>query len=420
MYRTTTLPNGLRLVTSVMPQTRSVAINIFVGTGSRYEKTEEAGMSHFIEHVCFRGTKKRPTAAEICGAIEGTGGILNAGTDKELTTYYCKVADPFWASSLDVMTDIITNPTFPEPEIEKERQIIIEEINMTLDTPSQRVGMLLDEIMWPDHPLGRDIAGYRKTVSSMSREKLLTHLHHEYQPSNTVIAIAGNIDEGEVAAELDRLLGNWQPGPYRRGFEPYRKTSGRVVKIERRKTEQTQLCLALPALSVLDPDRFKIGILNAILGEGMSSRLFTHIRDELGLAYSIHSYPEYFLDTGALTISAGVENGTLKKAVTAILKELASLKEDIPEEELERAKQLFNGRTLLRLEDSHAVAGWMGAQSILHQRVYNVEEVLAMVNETTVEDLLRIARRLFMSDELRLAVVGPVDPREPLEDLLEL
>ncbi len=403
-----------------MPQTRSVAINIFVGTGSRYETDKEAGMSHFIEHVCFRGTKKRPTASEICAAIEGTGGMLNAGTDKELTTYYCKVADPYWATSLEVMTDIITGPVFAGTEVEKERQIIIEEINMTLDTPSQRVAMLLDEIMWPDHPLGRDIAGNRKSVSGVSRQTLLTHLHHEYQPSNTVIAIAGHIDEDAVAAEIEKLLGGWKPGPYRRGFAPYQKTPGRVVKVEYRQTEQTQLCLAVPALSVVDPDRFKVGVLNVILGEGMSSRLFTHIRDEMGLAYSIHSYPEYFLDTGALTIAAGVENDNLKTAVTAILKELARFKEDIPEDELRRAKELFKGRTLLRLEDSHAVAGWLGAQSILHQRIYDVEEVLAMVDETTVEDLINLARRLFVSEELRLAVVGPVDPDEPLNELLEL
>ena len=403
-----------------MPQTRSVSINIFVGTGSRYEKPDEAGVSHFIEHACFRGTKKRPTAADICSAIEGTGGMLNAGTDKELTTYYCKVADPYWASSLEVMTDIITNPVFAEAEIEKERQIIIEEINMTLDTPSQRVGMLLDEILWPNHPLGRDIAGNRKSVNSISREKLLTHLRHEYQPSNTVVSVAGNIDETAVAEELERLLGGWKPGPYRRGFDPYRKSPGKAVKINRLNTEQTQICLAVPGLSMVDPDRFKFGVLNVILGEGMSSRLFTHIRDEMGLAYNIHSYAEYFIDTGAMTIAAGVENENLKIAVTAILKEMARLKEDIPKDEVERAKKLVKGRTLLRQEDSQAVAGWMGAQSILHQRVYEVEEVLAMVDDTTVEDVMRLAQRLFVGHELRLAVVGPVDPGEPLKDLLEL
>ena len=420
MYQKVTLDNGLRLVTAAMPHTRSVSISFFIGAGSRYETNEQAGISHYIEHVLFKGTKKRPTSAEICTVIEGVGGILNAGTDKELTIYWCKVAQPHFASALDVLVDILVNSTFDPLEIEKERQVIIEEINMSLDSPSQRVSMLIDELLWPGHALGRDIAGSKESVVAITRDLMLDYLASQYQPGNAVLAIAGDIEQREVADAVGQAVAGWDRRQPRLDYTPYRGETGRRVLIEKRDTEQTQLCLALPGLSISHPERFKLDLLNVILGEGMSSRLFTEIRDKLGLAYSIHSYAEHFLDTGAMMVSAGVDTKNLSVAVKAILEELSRLKETIPEVELSKAKELFKGRIWLRMEDSRSVSGWMGGQEILTGEILTVDEVIAIVDAITSEELRKLAEELLVGEQLRLAIVGPISPDEPLEDLLKL
>jgi len=420
LYQKVTLDNGLRLVTAAMPHTRSVSISFFIGAGSRYETNEQAGISHYIEHVLFKGTKKRPTSAEICTVIEGVGGILNAGTDKELTIYWCKVAQPHFASALDVLVDILVNSTFDPLEIEKERQVIIEEINMSLDSPSQRVSMLIDELLWPGHALGRDIAGSKESVVAITRDSMLDYLASQYQPGNAVLAIAGDIEQREVADAVGQAVAGWDRRQPRLDYTPYRGETGRRVLIEKRDTEQTQLCLALPGLSISHPERFKLDLLNVILGEGMSSRLFTEIRDKLGLAYSIHSYAEHFLDTGAMMVSAGVDTKNLPVAVKAILEELSRLKETIPEVELSKAKELFKGRIWLRMEDSRSVSGWMGGQEILTGEILTVDEVIAIVDAITSEELRKLAEELLVGEQLRLAIVGPISPDEPLEDLLKL
>ena len=420
MYQKVTLDNGLRLCTAAMPHTRSVSISFFIGTGSRYETAEQAGISHFIEHLCFKGTAKRPTPAEISTVIEGVGGMLNAGTDKELTIYWCKVAQPHFASALDVLVDILLNSKFDPAELERERQVIIEEINMSLDVPPQRVSMLIDELLWPGHPLGRDVAGTRQSVAAISRDMVLDYLAGQYQPDNAVLAIAGDIVHDEVLDAVSRATAGWLKSRPRAGYEPFQGKISRRVLVEHRDTEQSQLCLSLPGLSITHPDRFKLDLLNVVLGEGMSSRLFTEVRDRLGLAYSIQSYAEHFLDVGAVTVHAGVDNKNLSVAVRAILEELSRLKEVIPEAELTKAKELFKGRIMLRLEDSRAVSGWMGGQEVLTGNILTVDEVIAIVDAITAEELRRLAVDLLVAEKLCLAVVGPFPPDTPLEDLLKL
>jgi predicted Zn-dependent peptidase len=420
LYQKTTLDNGLRLITATMPHTRSVAIGFFIGAGSRYEAEAHAGISHFIEHLCFKGTSKRPTAKEISTVIEGVGGILNGGTDKELTVYWCKVAQSHFHLALDVLVDMLLNSRFDPAEIEKERQVIIEEIHMSNDSPSQRVAMLIDELLWPEHPLGRDIAGNKESVSTISRDMLLGYLASQYQPSNTVVAIAGDIQHQEAATAFKQIPGNWatqQPHP---GYLAYKEKPVRRLRIENRDTEQVHLCLALPGLPLLHPKRFTLGLLNVILGEGMSSRLFTEIRDKLGLAYSIGSYVDHFSDTGSIIISAGVELKNLQVATRAILEQLSQLKETVPESELVKAKEFSKGRLLLRMEDSRSVVGWMGGQEILTRRILSVDEVMSIIDAITTEELQQLARELLVGNQLRLAVVGPVQPDEPLEELLKL
>ena len=420
LYQKTTLDNGLRVITSTMPNTRSVCVSIFIGVGSRYETDPEAGVSHFIEHLLFKGTQKRATAREISTAIESVGGILNGGTDRELTIYWCKVAQPNFRLALDVLTDMLLHSRFDPQEIEKERQIIIEEINMSKDSPSQQVNILIDQILWPRHPLGRDIAGSKESVTAITRETMLGYLNEQYLPKNTVVAIAGNIGHREAVTAVSQAIGDWASPQPHRGYSAYEPKQGRRVHIERRDSEQTHLCLALPGLALLHPKRFTLDLLNIILGEGMSSRLFAEIRDKLGLAYSIQSYTEHFLDSGAITIYAGTEPKNLETIIKAILEQLHRLKEKPPESEISKAKELAKGRLILRMEDSRNVAGWLGGQEILVERILSVDQIISIIDAITAEELEQLAQELIIGKQLRLAVVGPVTEDKPLEKLLKL
>jgi predicted Zn-dependent peptidase len=420
LHQKTTLDNGLRLITADMPHTRAVSICIFIGVGSRYETEPEAGISHFIEHLCFRGTEKRPSAQEISEAIEGVGGIINGGTDKELTIYWCKVAQQHFPLALDVLADILLHSRFDRKDIESERRVIIEEINMGMDSPTQLVNLLIDKLLWPAHPLGRDIAGSKGTVTALSRETMLEYLERQYLPSNTVVSIAGDVQHQEMVAAVNKTLGNWSSLKPHPTYSPYKEQEFPRLHIETKKTEQAHLCLGLSGLPLLHPKRFTLDLLNVILGEGMSSRLFTEIRDRLGLAYSIHSFADHFLDTGSITIYAGVEPKNLKTAINAILEQLSRLKEPVPEAELSKAKELSKGRLLLRMEDSHSVAGWGGGQEVLTGQILSVDQVMAIVDAITVEELKELANELLLESQLRLAVVGPIAKDEPLDKLLKL
>ncbi len=420
MYQKTTLDNGLRILTSRMPHTPSVSLGIFVGTGSRYEAENMAGISHFIEHLCFKGTKMRASSREISTAIEGVGGILNGGTDKELTVYWCKVAKSHFLLALDVLVDMLLNSKFEPKEIEKERQVIIDEINLSKDSPSQRVNMLIDQLLWPNHPLGRDVAGSEQSVSSITRQMILDYLETQYQPSNTVVAVAGEIKHQEVVVALSQAQGNWTKKRHHPGYLPYQEQKVQRLCIEQKDTEQAHLCLALPGLPLTHPKRFPLSLLNVILGEGMSSRLFIEIRDKLGLAYNIGSYIDYFLDSGSVAICAGVEPRNLKLTIKAILQELSKLKEEVPENELSKAKEFAKGRLLLRMEDSRSVSSWVGGQEILTGKILSLEQVISIIDAIRADEISKLAQELFVGQKLRLAVVGPVSKEEPLEKLLKL
>jgi len=404
-----------------MPHTRSVSICVFIGVGSRYEADDKAGVSHFVEHLVFRGTHKRQTAREIAEAIEGVGGILNGGTDRETTVYWCKVAQPHFSLALDVLTDMLLHSRFEPQDMEKERQVIIEEINMSYDSPSQRVSLLIDELLWPDHPLGRDVAGSKKSVAAITRDAMLDYLQGLYLPSNTVVSVAGNIKHQKAVAAVRQFMGDWTSHEQRSGYTAYREQPAERLRVEKRDIEQAHLCLALPGLSLFHPKRFTLDLLNVILGEGMSSRLFCEIRDRLGLAYSINSFVEHLYDTGSIIIYAGVEPKNLQLAIRVILEQLSLLKEAmVSESELSKAKELAKGRLLLRMEDSRNVAGWMGGQEILTGRILSVDQVLSIVDAITADDIRELAQKLMVASQLRLAVVGPVAKDEPLEELLKL
>ena len=419
-FQKTILPNGLRVTTCEMPLTRSVSVNVYVGVGSRYEPDERAGISHFIEHMLFKGTKRRPTPVEISSTIEGTGGMINAGTEHELTVYWCKVAQPHFEESLDVLMDVLRNSLFESESIEKERQVVFEELNMINDYPTYRADSLIDEMMWPEHALGREIGGTKETVGEITREMLLEHLGEYYTPSNVVVSAAGNVRHEDVVRQVGELSADW-PTAQARGWSPVTYTQeSPQVRLEYRRTEQTHLCIGLPGFSIVDPDRYALDVLSIILGEGMSSRLFVEVREKGGLAYDVHSGVSHFLDCGAFVVTAGVDPARVYEAVELILAEVGGLRDSVTEDELERAKRLISGRMMLRLEDTRAVAGWIGNQELLLGRILDVDDVVERVNAVTRDDLNRVSNQVLVTDKLNMAVVGSCRGVRRLERLLQL
>jgi len=414
------LANGLRLITAPMPQARSVAISLYVGAGSRYEKREAAGVSHFVEHLCFKGTAKRPTAQLISEAIDGVGGILNAATDREYTVFYAKVARPHLDVALDVLCDLVQTPLFDATELEKERKVVLEELAAVADSPGQQADLLLDELLWPAQPLGWDIAGTKESIEGLTRDVVVDYVRRQYVPNNMVIAVAGNVSEDEVAALLAPTLGAAVAGvpdawsPAQNGVQ----APGCALRFKR--TEQTHIALGLHGLPLDHPDRYALDLLSVLFGESMSSRLFLELRERLGLCYDVHSYVTHFLDAGSFGVYAAVDPANGHKAVGALMLELRRLTEGIPEGELHKAKELAKGRMLLRLEDTRAVSGWLGGQEILTGEILSPEEVVARLEAVTPADLTRVIAGLLRRDALKLAVVGPHRSERRFLPLLEL
>jgi len=420
MYNKAALDNGLRVITSTMPQSRSVSLAILVGAGSCYESKEEAGISHFAEHLFFKGTQRRPTSKEISQDIEGVGGIINGGTDKEVTIFWCKVASPHFPIALDVLSDLLLNSRFDSKEIERERQIIKEEINMNLDLPQQRVNMLIDELLWPEQPLGREVIGYKETVSSITKEQLLDYVARRYVPNNAVLSIAGDIQSEEAMAQIKPQFNKWAAGELSTGYITNDEQMEARLRIEPKDIEQAHLCLAVHGLSHSHPQRFTLDLLNTALGGGMSSRLFMEIREQRGLAYDIHSYTDHFLESGSFGIYAGVDPKKIEIAVAAILEETPKIKQGITTNELTRAKELSKGRLHLRLEDSRNVALWYGSQEILMQQILSVDDVISIVDAITIDDLKEVAEGILIDSGLNLAITGPIKEEKSLMQLLKI
>jgi len=418
MYTKTALDKGLRVITSTMPHSRSVCLAILVGAGSCYESKEEAGISHFAEHLFFKGTQQRPTSKEISQDIEGVGGIINGSTDKEVTIFWCKVASSHFPIALDVLSDLLLNSRFDNKDIEQERPVIMEEINMNLDIPQQRINTLIDELLWPEQPLGREVTGYKETVPLITRERLLNYVARRYMPNNTVLSIAGNIQHEEAVAQIEPLFDKWATGKLSTGYLTNDKQTEARLRIETRDIEQAHLCLAVHGFSRSHPQRFTLDLLNTVLGGGMSSRLFMEIRERKGLAYDIHSYTEHFLHSGSFAIYAGVDPKKLEIAVAAILEEISKIKQGITPSEIIRAKELAKGRLYLRFEDSQNVALWYGSQEILMQQILDIDDVISIVDAITVDELKEVAEEILTGSGLNLAIVGPVKSEEGLLKLL--
>ena len=419
LYQKTVLNNGLRVVTRTMPKTQSVSICIFVAVGSRYETDSQAGISHFVEHMLFRGTERRPTSRDISEAVERVGGILNGGTDRESTMFWCKVACQHFTLALDVLSDMILNSKLSTDDIEKERQVIIEEINMSNDEPSSRVGNLVEELLYSGNSLGRDIIGSKKTVSAITRDDLAKYIAARYKPASTVVSIAGGLEHKDAVEAVERCFGAWRNVGRTSPPKPYIEKTAKRVAIERRDIEQTHLCLAFPGLSIFDPQRFTIDMMNVVLGCGMSCRLFSEVRDKLGLAYNVQSFSDHLWDTGSFIVYAGVDTAKAELALEAIIKQLQRFCwEPLSCEELTKAKEMSKGQMVLRLEDSRHMAGWLGGQEVRTGRILTVKEVSFLVDAVTIDDIQKLAEQLVDISRFRLSVVGPQKKVAPLKKLV--
>ncbi len=401
------LAGGARLVTAAMPERLSTSVVAMFGGGSRLEDDRLAGASHFIEHLFFKGTRRRSSSKEIADAIEGVGGFINASTDKELTVYWTRVPSEYTDLGLDVLFDIVTNSKLDLEDVERERAVILEELKMYQDQPQDNVQNLFEELMWPGHPLGRDIAGTQESVSHLTRDDILEYADAHYRLPNVVIGAAGALDEGNVLEFVRPRL--TLPGDLN-GKAPAiapGTLDGAHVMVRRQRTEQAHICLGVRAYSYLHPDRYAIDLLNTVLGEGMSSRLFLNIRERLGIAYDVHSFMQKHRDTGYVAVYLGVDPKKAVGAVQAVLGELSRLcDEEVAPDELARAKEFTKGRLRLELETTNGVAFWLTYQELLLGEIRTIDEELALVDAVTAADMRRVARDV-LSAPIQMAVIGP-------------
>ncbi|MCR4402595.1 MAG: insulinase family protein [Firmicutes bacterium] len=415
-----TLDNGLRVTTEEMGHMRSAAVTIWIGAGARYEEARVNGVSHFIEHMLFKGTAKRDSNLKISAAIEGVGGTINGFTNKETTCFLVKVPSESFGLGLDVLADMVLHSRFDPEALERERGVVIEEIKMVRDRPDSWVHILLEEMVWPDQPLGRSVAGTEDVISAMSREQVLEYFEAQYRPGNMVVSVAGKVSAKDVRDAVEASFGartGGKPG----GLVPARPApKGPVARVERRDTKQANLALGLPGYERLHPRRYVLEILNVILGWGMSSRLFQEVRVKRSLAYSVGSQYSAYLDTGIVRVYAGVDPSKGATAVSVILEQLARMRDEaIADEELRKAKDFYKGALALRLEDTLNLALRNGEHMVLTGQIVPVDEVLAKVDAVTAQDIAEVASDLFKKENICLAAVGPFEKEDDMAAALK-
>ncbi len=410
MYKRELLDNGMRVVTERINHVRSVSLGVWINVGARDESPELSGVSHFIEHMLFKGTNRR-SARDIAIEMDSMGGELNAFTSKEGTTYYVKVLDEHLFRAVDLLTDIFNNSIFDQKELDRERKVILEEIKMVEDTPDDLVHELLYESVWKGTPLGQPVLGTRKSMSGLSRENLINYMKDYYVPSEIVISAAGNFDHDLLMETLDKSFGGRKkkkarPQSDSAGFKP-------AINVRHRKLEQVHVCMGAKGLPYSHKDRFGMYALNTLLGSSMSSRLFQEIREKRGLAYSVYSYLTSLKDTGLFVIYAGVSPSKAASVVRVIWKEIKKLREEgVTKDELEKVKEQLKGNMVLGMENTYNRMSQLAKQEMYLGRRYTLDEIIAEIEKVDAEQVNRLVHELFGSEEIAMSALGPIEKAE--------
>ncbi|SMB94145.1 Predicted Zn-dependent peptidase [Desulfonispora thiosulfatigenes DSM 11270] len=406
IYKKSKLTNGIRVVTEKIPYVKSVSVGIWVGAGSRFEDAKNSGISHFIEHLLFKGTEKR-SAKEIAEALDTVGGQLNAFTSKEYTCFYARVLDEHLDIALDVLSDMFFNSKLKEEDIDKERQVIIEEINMYEDTPDEIIHDIFTKTVWPEHPLGRAILGTEESLNSITRQDIIEYMNKLYKPDNIVLALAGNVEHNEVLEQLEVLF----------GFLENEKSKKTIIVPDYKATllntykdiNQVHICLGTPGLAQDDPKLYELAIFNSVLGGSLSSRLVQEIREERGLAYSVFSYHSAFIDTGLLNFYAGTRPSNYEKVIKLIFEESQKIvKEGITDKELYKTKEQLKGSLYLGLESVSSRMTRIGRSLLCLDEILTPEETVEKVEKVKLDDIRELAKTLLAPENFSITTIGPI------------
>jgi len=413
------LDNGIRVLTAPMSHAQSVSCFVMLAAGSRYETPETNGIAHFAEHMFFKGTERRPTSRDIAGEVDSIGGEFNAFTGKEYTGYYVKCAAEHAPTAFDVLTDMIGHSRFDPDEIEREKGVIIEEMNMYFDTPRDFMSGLYESLLYGDQPLGWDIIGRKETVRAATRETFLDYIDRWYKPTRLVVGVGGRFD-GELLARVEELVSEFAPGE-QPGPDPVVLPSydePRVI-VHTKQSDQAHISLGVPSYPLAHPDRYVLQLLATVLGGGMSSRLFTEVRERRGLAYYVFGINNSYTDAGSLYSQAGVDINRIDEAVETIVNELRRIADEpVPADELEKARNFTKGRFVLQLESPHGTIMFGLRREVLEGRATEPSEVLDALDTVTAEDIQRVAQDVIARNALNLAVIGPFDDEERFKKLL--
>lgn len=423
MVKKTKLNNGLRLVTKVLPNTQSVTVLILVGAGSRYESKDINGISHFLEHMFFKGAKKYQNTKEVSEAIDSVGGDFNAFTGKEYAGYYVKVAAEQISVAVDVLSDMLINSKFDQKEIDKERGVILEEYNMYQDTPMYQIGWDFEKLIFGDQPLGWDQVGTKELIASVTQKQFFDYLKALYTPDNTVIAVAGNFDEQKLQEQLEKLFvfgEDRQKKAY--GFSAMLPlVRNQKVRLRNKKTEQAHVIVGFPGYADNSPKHYAAKLLSVVLGGNMSSRMFLSVREAHGLAYYISTTTDEYADIGTFSTNAGVSVDRIDMAISGIIAEYKlAASSGITPAELEKAKAFLKGKIILRLEDSEEYSHLIGKYELLQGESRSLEDIVKLIDAVKLEEVNAVAVDLFKEEELRLAVIGPYDDEKRFEKLLKM
>jgi predicted Zn-dependent peptidase len=421
MYKRTTLKNGLRIITVPEKTAKAATVLVVVGAGSKYETKNLSGLSHFLEHMFFKGTRKLKKPKDVAEPLDRIGGDFNAFTGEEYTGYYAKVSAEHLDTALVWVSDIFLNSRIPLKEIEKERGVIIEELHMYNDNPRMYIGQLWKEVLYGDQPAGWDIGGRKETVAKIKRQDILDYISSQYTSENTVVAVAGKIREKEVIKKVSDIFSKIKKGKAESKLKVKDRGKGPRVLIHKRKTQQTNLALGVKAYDLFHKDRFAASLLAIALGGMMSSRMFIEVREKLGAAYFIRTFNESDTDSGWLCTFSGVDNAKLEKVIRTIVREYGKMaKTRISEKELKKAKDYLKGKMVLGLESSDDKASFFGIQELLRKEIMTQEQIFAKIDKVTRSDIQRTAKNLFKTENLNLALIGPFEDNKKFKKLLKL